>query len=196
MKKRQSKTARKTGETDIACKLVLDGSGKAKIKTGVGFYDHMLHALTRHSGIDLDLTCKGDIEVDDHHSVEDCAIVLGEAFDEALGEGKGIARFGWAFAPMDEALARAAVDISGRPYGVINLGLAREKIGDLSCENIGHALHSFAMSARITLHVEVLYGESDHHKAEAAFKAVALALKQAIARTGSDEAPSTKGTLK
>ncbi len=195
MTKRQAKIARKTNETDIRCELNLDGSGKAKIETGIGFFDHMLHALARHSGMDLELSCKGDLEVDDHHSVEDCSIVLGTALCEALGEPKGITRFGWAMAPLDEALARAAVDISGRPYSVINLGLTRERIGELSCENIGHALHSFATSARITLHVEVLYGDNDHHRAEAAFKALALALRQAIALDGSNDVPSTKGTL-
>ncbi len=195
MKLRQAKTTRKTNETDISCDLTLDGAGLGKIETGVGFFDHMLHALARHSGMDMELFCNGDLEVDDHHSVEDCAIVLGTALDEALGDRKGIARFGWAFAPMDEALARATVDISGRPFTVIHLGLTREKIGDLACENIAHALRSFAVAARITLHVEVLYGDNDHHRAEAAFKAVALALRQAIALDGSTDARSTKGTL-
>ncbi len=195
MTKRQATITRKTSETDIACALTLDGEGKAKIESGVGFFDHMLHALIKHGRMDLELSCKGDLNVDDHHTVEDCAIVLGSALRQALGDCKGIARFGWALAPMDEALARAAVDISGRACGVVNLGLAREKIGDLSSENIAHALRSFASEARIALHVEVLYGDNDHHRAEAAFKAVALALKQALAIDGSGQVPSTKGIL-
>ncbi len=192
---RKANVERKTMETNITCTLNLDGTGEAKIDTGIGFYDHMLHALARHARFDLELICSGDIEVDDHHTVEDCALVLGMALNQALGERKGIARFGWAMAPMDEALARAVVDLSGRPFSVVQLKLEREKLGDLSCENIPHALHSFATTAKMNLHVEVLNGANDHHRAESAFKAIALALRQAVAQDGTDDAASTKGTL-
>lgn len=160
----------------------------------------MLDALAKHSGMSLRLTCKGDLHIDDHHTTEDVAIALGQAFHQALfgtnGEGlKGIRRFGTGFAPLDEALARAVVDISNRPSCSTDLKLKREMIGSLSCEMIPHVFYSFAMGAQITLHVDVLKGENDHHKSEASFKALALALKQAIEKTGSDDVPSTKGTL-
>ncbi|HET8712649.1 MAG TPA: imidazoleglycerol-phosphate dehydratase, partial [Gemmatimonadales bacterium] len=166
------------------------------IKTGIGFLDHLLDALARHARFDLSLICEGDLNVDDHHSAEDCALALGEALDRALGERRGVNRFGWAFAPLDEALARAVVDLSGRPYADVSLALERDAIGGLSCENIPHLLRSFATTARLTLHVDVLKGENDHHRAEAAFKATALALRQAVARSGFDDVPSTKGTLR
>lgn len=195
MKSRKANVDRKTNETDISCTLNLDGTGEIKIDTGIGFYDHMLHSLAHHARFDLELICSGDLEVDDHHTVEDCALVLGAALDQALGERKGIARFGWAITPMDDALARAATDLSGRGFSAVQLNLEREKLGTLSCENLPHALHVFATHARINLHVEVLYGANDHHKAEAAFKAVALALRQAVALDGTEEAASTKGIL-
>ena len=192
---RTAEVTRKTNETSIALQLNLDGSGQVKIETGIGFLDHMLHALAHHAGFDLSLTCKGDLQVDDHHSAEDCAIALGQALKNALGERRGIRRFGSAYAPLDEALARAVVDLSGRPYASVDLCLVREKIGDLACENIPHVFQSLAMNLGAAVHVDVLKGENDHHKAEAAFKALALALRQAVAKDGSGEIRSTKGVL-
>ena len=192
---RMTTVQRQTNETDIQLTLDLDGSGKAEVDTGVGFLDHMLGTLARHARFDLALRCRGDLPVDDHHTAEDCALVLGEALEKALGERRGIQRFGWAFAPLDEALARAVVDLSGRPCAVIELGLRREMLGGLACENVTHVLSSLAMAARAAIHVDVLRGANDHHRAEAAFKALALALRQAVARDGTDEVPSTKGAL-
>ncbi|MBI5525036.1 MAG: imidazoleglycerol-phosphate dehydratase HisB [Deltaproteobacteria bacterium] len=196
MARRRSQIARKTGETDVTVHLDLDGEGAAKVRTGIGFLDHLLGTLAKHARFDLSLTCKGDTAVDDHHSAEDCALTLGAAIDKALGERRGIARFGHAYAPLDEALARAVVDLSGRPCAVVDLGLSRFDIGGLACENIAHVIRSLALSARATIHVEVLRGENDHHRAEAAFKALALALGQAVAPDGSNGVPSTKGTLR
>jgi imidazoleglycerol-phosphate dehydratase len=195
MSERRASLRRTTGETDVSVSLFLDGSGRSSISTGLGFYDHMLTALSRHSRFDLELRCTGDLQVDDHHTVEDCALALGEAFWQAVGDRRGVCRFGSAYAPLDEALARAVVDLSGRPHPAIDLGLRREKIGDVACENLGHALRSFATAARMTLHVDVLKGENDHHRAEAAFKALALALRQAVRRDDHSEIPSTKGVL-
>ncbi len=195
MEPRTARVERKTAETDIRLTLTLDGSGRAAVQTGIGFLDHLLTALARHARFDLELTCSGDLQVDDHHTAEDCALALGAAIDQALGERRGFARFGYAYAPLDDALARAVVDLSGRPMPVIELGLQREMLGTLSCENVGHVLTSLAMAARANLHVDVLRGVNDHHKAEAAFKAVALALRAAVTRDGLNEVPSTKGTL-
>jgi len=188
--------SRTTRETSVEVELRLDGTGRAEVSTGLGFLDHLLDSLARHARFDLKLRCKGDLHVDDHHVAEDCALALGTALDLALGtEKRGIARFGSAHAPLDEALARAVVDVSGRPCAVIDLGLRREKLGDLSCENIVHFLQSLAIAARLTLHVDVLRGSNDHHRAESAIKATALALKQAVALSGFDDVPSTKGSL-
>ena len=195
MTARRAETSRKTKETDITLQLNLDGGGVAEIATGIGFLDHLLTTLAKHARFDLTLTCKGDLHIDDHHTAEDCALALGAAIDQALGDRAGITRFGSAYAPLDEALARAVIDLSGRPYASVELGLAREALGGLACENIGHVLRSLATAARATLHVECLRGENDHHRAEAAFKAVALALRQAVARTGESDVPSTKGVL-
>ena len=195
MSTRTATVTRTTRETSTNLSLALDGAGKTTIKTGIGFLDHLLDALGRHARLDLKLTCEGDLQVDDHHTAEDCALALGEALDRALGERRGISRFGWALAPLDEALARAVVDLSGRPFADVTLGLGREAIGGLACENVGHFLSSFATAARLTLHVDVLKGENDHHRAEAAFKSTALALRQAVALSGFDDVPSTKGTL-
>lgn len=186
---------RTTAETDISLTLVLDGGGRAEVRTGLPFYDHMLSALARHARFDLTLVCAGDLHVDDHHTVEDCALALGEALRQAVGDRAGLRRFGSAYAPLDEALARAVVDLSGRPWPEVHLGLTRESIGGVATENLSHALRSLAMAARMTLHVDVLRGENDHHKAEAAFKALALALRQAVAHDGHGEVPSTKGVL-
>jgi len=194
-KERRATIERETAETRIRLELCLDGTGRAEVSTGIGFLDHMLTALARHSRVDLKLGCEGDLEVDDHHSAEDCALTLGAALDRALGDREGIARFGWAYAPLDEALARAVVDLSGRPHAEVELGLTKVRLGTLSAENAGHVIRSLAMAGRATIHVEVLRGENDHHKAEAAFKALALALRQAVARDGSAGVPSTKGVL-
>jgi len=193
--KRTSEIKRKTNETDIDLKLDLDGRGEASVETGVGFLDHLFTALARHARFDLVLTCRGDTGVDDHHTAEDCALALGEAIDKALGERRGIARFGWAYAPLDEALARASVDLSGRPFAAPFLGLASDRLGELSSENAEHAIASLATAARATVHVDVLRGANDHHRAEAAFKALALALRQAVATDGTMDMPSTKGVL-
>jgi imidazoleglycerol-phosphate dehydratase len=195
MSGRSATVDRKTGETEVRVSLVLDGRGAATVSTGIGFLDHLLTALGKHARFDLDLECRGDLEVDDHHTAEDCALALGQALDHALGERRGIQRFGTAMAPLDEALARAVVDLSGRPFADVNLGLSRKSIGQLACENVPHVLHSLATAGRLTLHVDCLKGENDHHRAESAFKATALALRQAVARSGFDDVPSTKGTL-
>lgn len=195
MNERTAVITRETTETKIECRINLDGRGRADIQTGIGFYNHLLTALARHSRIDLTLSCCGDLPVDDHHTVEDCALAIGRAIDQALGERRGITRFGWALAPLDEALARVAVDLSGRPFAAVALHLKRDTIGALACENVTHALQSLAFAARITLHVDILSGENDHHKAEAAFKALALSLRQAIRPDDTDDIASTKGTL-
>jgi imidazoleglycerol phosphate dehydratase HisB len=185
---------RRTRETEIAGRLNLDGSGAIRISTGIGFLDHILTALAFHAGWDLELECRGDLEVDDHHTAEDCALALGGAVDAAIGDRSSITRFGTGHAPLDESLARAVVDLSGRPWPEIHLGLTRESIGGLACENITHVLVSFAMAARCALHVDVLRGANDHHRAEAAFKATALALREALTATGGG-IRSTKGSL-
>lgn len=194
MSLRSATISRKTRETSIRCFLDLDGDGSADVKTGLGFLDHMLTSLARHGGLRLELVAEGDLEVDDHHTVEDCALVLGEALEAALGDKSGVVRFGHAYVPLDEALARAVVDLSGRPWPAIELGLRRERLGDVACENLTHFFNSLAMRARITLHVDVLKGDNDHHRAEAAFKAVAVALRTAVAVRGGG-VPSTKGVL-
>eukprot|EP01123_Difflugia_compressa_P003869 TRINITY_DN15188_c0_g1_i1.p1 TRINITY_DN15188_c0_g1~~TRINITY_DN15188_c0_g1_i1.p1 ORF type:complete len:261 (-),score=54.96 TRINITY_DN15188_c0_g1_i1:1-783(-) len=195
---RVGKIERVTNETNIKVYVNLDGRGdKISVNTGIGFLDHMLHALAKHGQFDLTINCKGDLHIDDHHSAEDCAITLGQAFDIALGERKGINRYGSALAPLDEALSQAVVDISSRPYAVVDLNLTREQIGQLSTEMIPHVITSFATSARLTVHVKNLYGTNDHHKSESAFKALALALKTAIQidHTRLSVVPSTKGVL-
>lgn len=192
---RTATVSRTTRETDVTLQLNLDGTGTTEVQTGIGFLDHLLTALALHARFDLHLTCRGDLEVDDHHTAEDCALALGSAIDRALGDRTGIARFGSAYAPLDEALARAVIDCSGRPFARVALGLQRERIGALSCENIGHVMASLATAARLTAHVDVLHGDNDHHRAEAAFKALALALRAAVARDGSVGVPSTKGVL-
>ena len=196
MSMRSASVNRTTSETDIVCELDLDGAGKGDIDTGIPFLDHMLGALSKHSKIDLKLHCKGDIEIDDHHTVEDCALALGSAVNEALGERKGIRRFFSAYAPLDEALVRAVVDLSGRPHPSIELCFRREKLGDLATENIPHFFQSMAMAGRLCLHVDQIKGENDHHISEAAFKAVALALRGAVGLDSrSKDVPSTKGVL-
>jgi histidinol-phosphate aminotransferase len=194
---RTSTISRATKETKVSCTVNLDGTGVAKVSTKLGFYDHMLTALAKHSKIDIELTCVGDLEVDDHHSVEDCALVLGACIDQALGDKRGIRRYGSAYAPLDEALSRAVIDFSGRPSAVVQCHFAREMVGQVSTEMLTHALQSLATAARATLHVDVLRGDNDHHRAESAFKALALALRQAVAVDAADSmsVPSTKGSL-
>lgn len=195
MSERKAALVRQTGETRVEVSVNLDGSGAAEVATGIGFLDHMLGSLARHARLDVALRCEGDLGVDDHHTAEDCALALGAAIDGALGERRGFARFGHAYAPLDEALARAVVDLSGRACAVVELGLRRESLGGLACENVGHFFVSLAQAVRAAVHVDVLRGSNDHHRAEAAFKALALALRQAVARTDSADVPSTKGVL-
>ena len=193
---RSARVERTTRETTIVCALDLDGSGSVDAHTGIGMLDHLLTSLGRHARFDLTLTCSGDLHIDDHHTTEDCALVLGTALEQCLGNRSGIRRFGSAFAPLDEALARAVVDLSGRPWPEVDLDLQRPSLGTLACENIVHFFQSFAITARMSLHLDVLRGANDHHRAEAATKALALALRQAVARDGTAGAvPSTKGVL-
>jgi len=186
---------RTTAETDVTVTLDLDGRGEAAISTGVGFYDHLLTSLAHHALLGLAIQATGDLEVDEHHTVEDVALVLGQTVAEALGDRAGIRRFGQAAVPMDEALATCAVDLSGRPYAVLDLAFVGERIGALSTQLVPHALESFARAAGLTVHLRAT-GRNDHHVAEAAFKALAVALRVAIEpdprRAG---VPSTKGRL-
>jgi imidazoleglycerol phosphate dehydratase HisB len=191
---RKASLERATAETRIEVSLDLDGKGQIDIKTGLGFLDHMLSALGRHSGMDLAVSATGDTEVDDHHTVEDCAIVIGRALNQALGDMDGVRRFGSAYAPLDEALARAVVDLSGRPWPEINIEFDRATIGDVATENLVHFLRTLAMEGRLALHIDVMRGDNDHHKAEASFKALALALREAVALRD-EGVPSTKGVL-
>jgi imidazoleglycerol phosphate dehydratase HisB len=185
---------RRTKETFSRVTLVLDGRGDARVRTGIGFLDHLVATLACHARFDLDLEVQGDLEVCDHHTAEDTALALGTALDRALGERRGVRRFGSAYAPLDESLARAVLDLSGRPFADVRLRLRRDTIGQLACENVTHVLTSLAMASRSTLHVDVLRGKNDHHRAEAAFKATALALREAVAIVG-ESVPSLKGTL-
>ncbi len=192
---RTAAVERSTRETTVSVKLDLDGSGAGNIATGVGFFDHLLTSLSYHSLIDLTIETEGDLYVDDHHTVEDTALVLGEALAAALGDRSGISRFADARVPMDEAVAEAVLDVSGRPYAVIDLPFTTERIGNLTTQNIAHALEAFTRTAGLTLHLSAR-GANDHHIAEAAFKALARALRAAVSvdprRLG---VPSTKGTL-
>ncbi len=192
---RTASLTRTTNETTIDVALDLDGTGTSTIATGIGFLDHMLAALAKHARLDLTLRATGDLHIDDHHTAEDCALALGAALAQAVGDKRGIARFGSAYAPLDEALARAVIDLSGRPHATVNLDLTRDTIGGLACENIAHFFTSLAAAAGLTLHLDVVRGENDHHKAEAGFKAFALALAQAVRLTGETTVPSTKGVL-
>lgn len=196
MAERVASIRRETRETTIEATIELDGTGAAKIDTGIGFLDHMLGSVALHSRADLEIACEGDIGVDDHHTVEDVALVVGQLVDKVLGERVGIVRFAHAYAPLDEALARVVVDFSGRPSATIDLGLRREMLGEVACENLAHWFVSFATAARCALHVDVLRGENDHHRAEAAFKAFALALRWAVEIDPRPAGvPSTKGVL-
>ena len=188
---------RTTKETDISVKVNLDGTGVYRVSTGIGFLDHMLEQLSRHSLIDLDATVKGDLHVDQHHTTEDSAIAIGEAVSRALGDRRGISRYGTAFAPMDEALTRVALDISGRPFLVWKAQFSQPQLGEMDTELFQHWFHAFSGSAGITLHIENLYGENNHHIIESCFKGVARALRQAVEidPRKADSVPSTKGTL-
>jgi imidazoleglycerol phosphate dehydratase HisB len=192
---RTATVTRGTSEVEVVVRLDLDGDGRSVVATGLGFLDHMLDTLARHGRLDLEVRATGDLAVDDHHTIEDCAIALGRAIDEALGDRAGITRFGHAYAPLDESLARAVVDLSGRPWPEIAIPFARETVGQVATENLVHFLRSLAIEGRMALHVDLIRGDNDHHKAEAAFKAVALALRTAVSVTD-DGVQSTKGTLR
>lgn len=193
MTERTAKMNRKTSETDIEISLNIDGNGKSDVSTGIDFFNHMLDSFARHGFFDLDVKAKGDVSVDDHHTVEDVGILLGETFAGVIGDKKGIKRMAHAIIPMDDALATVAVDISGRSYSVLNFKFKKAKVGDLSTENVEHFFDSFANSARININAKV-EGENDHHKIEALFKAFARALNEA-SRIEHDVIPSTKGVL-
>lgn len=188
---------RNTAETKIAVSVNLDGTGAYRVATGIGFLDHMLEQLSRHSLIDLDVAVEGDLHIDQHHTTEDSALAIGEAVSKALGDRRGVMRYGVAYAPMDEALTRCAVDISGRPFLVWKLAFTQEKLGEWDTELVEHWFHSFAQTAGLTLHVENLYGRNNHHLVESAYKALARALRQAVEidPRKADAVPSTKGTL-
>ncbi len=192
---RTSEINRTTKETDIALTLKLDGSGKSEINTGCGFLDHMLTLFAAHGKFDLKVTCKGDIEVDDHHTVEDIGICLGKAFEQALGEKRGILRYGNMILPMDESLILAACDISGRSFLGFDLPIRAKKIGTFDTELIEEFFLAFTRQCPMSLHIRKLAGTNSHHIAEGAFKAAARALKQAVTTDGTDAVPSTKGVL-
>lgn len=194
---RTATLSRKTRETDITATVGLDGSGKAKVQTGVGFFDHMLDQIARHSLMDLEIEAVGDLHIDQHHTVEDTGIVLGQAFRQALGDMRGITRYADALLPMDETLTRVAVDISGRPFLVFRTAFHHSKIGEFDTDLVREFFQAFAMNAGVTLHVETLYGLNDHHIAESCFKGLARALGAAIAidPRQKDRVPSTKGSL-
>ncbi len=194
---RSATVTRKTAETDVFVSLAIDGTGRSTVATGVGFFDHMLELLARHALFDLEVRCTGDLHVDQHHTVEDVGIALGQALLQALGDKKGISRYADVHLPMDETLTRVAVDVSGRPSLVFRTTFARDKIGEFDTELVREWFQAFAMNAGLTLHVETLYGENAHHVAESCFKGLARALRKALApdpREG-DRVPSTKGTL-
>ena len=195
---RKASLDRKTTETQIAVSINLDGTGAYDVKSGVGFLDHMLELLSRHSLIDIKLRAKGDTHIDFHHTTEDSGIALGQAFAKALGDRKGIRRYADCFLPMDEALTRAAIDVSGRPFLIWNVEFSRPKIGEFDTELVREWFQAFAMNAGVTLHVQTLYGDNCHHIAESCFKALARVLRVAIEidPRQKDRIPSTKGSLK
>lgn len=194
---RKAQISRTTGETSIKASVNLDGTGQSQIETGIGFLDHMLDLLARHSLIDINIAAKGDLHVDFHHTAEDVGIVLGQAIKKALADKKGITRYAAVDLPMDEALTRVAIDVSGRPFLVFKVEFSRDKVGEMDTELFQEWFQAFAMNAGITLHVENLYGENNHHIAESAFKGLARALRVALAidpRT-KEQIPSSKGLL-
>ena len=186
---------RKTRETEVSVEVTIDGKGIADISTGIGFFDHMLTALSVHSGISMNIKCQGDLYVDGHHTVENTGIVLGQALAQALGDKSGIVRYGSAYIPMDEALGFCSLDISNRPFLVFNGEFTNQMIGEYDTCLTEEFFRAFAVNAGITLHVNMVYGKNDHHKCESVFKAVAHALKMAVKETGSGETLSTKGGL-
>ncbi len=194
---RQASVARKTKETDVTVSLDLDGNGHYDVSTGIGFLDHMLEQLSRHSLMDLTVKASGDLHIDFHHTTEDTGIVIGQAVAQALGDRKGITRYGAATIPMDETLTRVALDISNRPYLIWRVDFSKPKLGDMDTELFKEWFQAFAQAAGVTLHVENLYGENNHHIVETCFKALARALRQAIEidPRKADDVPSTKGTL-
>jgi imidazoleglycerol-phosphate dehydratase len=194
---RKASVKRTTKETDIEVAVDLDGKGTSNVSTGIGFFDHMLDLLARHSRIDIAVKAKGDLHIDHHHTTEDVGIALGQAVKKALGDMKGLTRYADVHVPMDEALARVAIDVSGRPFLVFKAKFGRDKVGAFDTELVQEWFQAFAMNAGITLHVEVLYGSNDHHIAEACFKGLARALRAAFAidPRAAGEVPSTKGTL-
>jgi imidazoleglycerol-phosphate dehydratase len=194
---RTAQLSRQTAETQISLDLNLDGTGQSTIATGVGFFDHMLTHLAKHALLDLSVQAKGDLHIDDHHTVEDVSLVLGSALDKALGDKKGVFRYGWASIPMEDTLAHVALDLSGRPAFVFNVAFPAPKIGSFDVELVHESLRSFANTAKMNLHVNVPYGSNAHHIAEAIFKALAKALRQAVTIDPRAAAaiPSTKGTL-
>ena len=194
---RTAEIARKTNETEIAVSVNLDGTGAHNMATGIGFLDHMLDQLSRHSLVDMDITCKGDLHIDFHHTAEDVGIALGQAVQKALGDTKGIRRYASADLPMDGTLTRAAVDVSGRPFLVFRAEFSADKIGEMDTELFREFFQAFAMNAGITLHIENFYTDNNHHLAESMFKAVARALRGAVEidPRQADRVPSTKGTL-
>jgi imidazoleglycerol-phosphate dehydratase len=194
---RRAEIVRTTKETDIRVTVDLDGTGASDMQTGVGFFDHMLDQLARHSGIDITVKARGDLHIDDHHTVEDVGIALGQAIRKALGERRGIARYADVHLPMDETLTRVALDVSGRPFLVFRAAFPRDKIGTFDTELVREWFQAFAMNAGLTVHVETLYGDNAHHIAESCFKALARALGAAIKvdPAKANAIPSTKGTL-
>jgi imidazoleglycerol-phosphate dehydratase len=197
MPDRKATVRRETKETNILVEVDLDGTGKSRVSTGVGFLDHMIDQLARHGIFDIAVEAKGDLHIDTHHTVEDLGICLGRAFNDALGERLGIVRMAQATVPLDEALAMVVIDISGRPYAVLDIPFQSERLGELPTEMIKHFLQTFAFAAGITMHIRLLAGENDHHKSEAVFKALAKALMAAtrLEPRLAGEAPSTKGIL-
>lgn len=194
---RRASIERKTRETEISVVVNIDGAGKSTISTGVGFFDHMLDQLARHSLIDMEISAKGDLHIDDHHTVEDVGIAIGQAMKAALGERKGIARYADVLLPMDETLTRVAVDVSGRPFLAFQTEFSTDKIGQFDTQLVREFFQAFAQNAGITLHIETLYGFNAHHIAESCFKGVARALRAAteLDPRQQDRVPSTKGTL-
>jgi imidazoleglycerol-phosphate dehydratase len=194
---RKGEIKRKTKETDIAVAVAIDGTGQSSIETGIGFLDHMLDLLARHSRMDIMVKAKGDLHIDDHHTAEDVGIALGQAVKQALGDMKGITRYADVHLPMDEALTRVAIDVSGRPFLVFRVPFNRDKIGTFDTELVNEWFQAFAMNCGVTLHVETLYGSNDHHISESCFKGLARALRTALSidPKAANEIPSTKGTL-
>lgn len=191
---RKATLRRTTGETDISITLTIDGTGRFEGTSGIGFFDHMLHLLARHSGMDISLTCQGDLDVDNHHTIEDIGITLGEVFEKALGDKKGIHRYGCFFCPMDETLSRIVLDLSGRPYLVFDVDIPVERIGSFETEMTREFFLAFANNAKMNLHIATLYGVNGHHIVESLFKGIGHALKEAVTIEG-DTVLSTKGVL-